>query len=106
MVSHPENGSDSPIGSDRDRGRDTLPPTSIGKSAISLSGVNIGNITLPIKTICWGFRQCGLPLRTCVIFFVQASRGQLFKGHAMFSTLLWLRCLQVSVPTLLMRTGK
>ena len=23
MVSHPENGSDSPIGSDRDRGRDT-----------------------------------------------------------------------------------
>ena len=25
MVSHPENGSDSPIGSDRDRGRDTGP---------------------------------------------------------------------------------
>ena len=25
MVSHPENGSDSPIGSDRDRGRDTDP---------------------------------------------------------------------------------
>ena len=24
MVSHPENGSDSPIGSDRDRGRDNL----------------------------------------------------------------------------------
>ena len=24
MVSHPETGSDSPIGSDRDRGRDTL----------------------------------------------------------------------------------
>ena len=24
MVSHPENGSDSPIGSDRDRGRDTF----------------------------------------------------------------------------------
>ena len=24
MVSHPENGSDSPIGSDRDRGRDKL----------------------------------------------------------------------------------
>ena len=24
MVSHPENGSDSPIGSDRDRGRDTM----------------------------------------------------------------------------------
>ena len=24
MVSHPENGSDSPIGSDRDRGRDSL----------------------------------------------------------------------------------
>ena len=26
MVSHPENGSDSPIGSDRDRGRDTVFP--------------------------------------------------------------------------------
>ena len=25
MVSHPENGSDSPIGSDRDRGRDKKP---------------------------------------------------------------------------------
>ena len=25
MVSHPENGSDSPIGSDRDRGRDNFP---------------------------------------------------------------------------------
>ena len=25
MVSHPENGSDSPIGSDRDRGRDRAP---------------------------------------------------------------------------------
>ena len=24
MVSHPENGSDSPIGSNRDRGRDTI----------------------------------------------------------------------------------
>ena len=24
MVSHPENGSDSPIGSDRDRGRDNM----------------------------------------------------------------------------------
>ena len=28
MVSHPENGSDSPIGSDRDRGRDSLPKLS------------------------------------------------------------------------------
>ena len=26
MVSHPETGSDSPIGSDRDRGRDTYYP--------------------------------------------------------------------------------
>ena len=25
MVSHPETGSDSPIGSDQDRGRDTIP---------------------------------------------------------------------------------
>ena len=30
--------------------------------------VDIGNITLPIKTIRWGFRQYGLPLRTCVSF--------------------------------------
>ena len=28
MVSHPENGSDSPIGSDRDRGRDKWWPKS------------------------------------------------------------------------------
>ena len=27
MVSHPENGSDSPIGSNRDRGRDNVSPT-------------------------------------------------------------------------------
>ena len=27
MVSHPENGSDSPIGSDRDRGRDISCPS-------------------------------------------------------------------------------
>ena len=27
MVSHPETGSDSPIGSDRDRGRDRWPTT-------------------------------------------------------------------------------
>ena len=31
MVSHPETGSDSPIGSDRDRGRDTQLP-SLSKS--------------------------------------------------------------------------
>ena len=28
MVSHPETGSDSPIGSDRDRGRDIVPSQS------------------------------------------------------------------------------
>ena len=28
MVSHPETGSDSPIGSDRDRGRDNMHPPS------------------------------------------------------------------------------
>ena len=39
-------------------------------------------------------------------FSVYASRGQLFKGRVMFLTLLWLRCLQVSVLTLLLRTGK
>ena len=39
-------------------------------------------------------------------FSVYASRGQLFKGLAMFLTLLWLRCLQVSILTLLLRTRK
>ena len=39
-------------------------------------------------------------------FFVHASRGQLFNGQVMFLTLLWLCCLQVSVLTLLLRTGK
>ena len=39
-------------------------------------------------------------------FSVYASRGQLFKGRVMFLTLLWLHCLQVSVLTLLLRTGK
>ena len=37
---------------------------------------------------------------------VYASRGRLFKGLTMFLTLLWLCCLQVSVLTLLLRTGK
>ena len=41
---------------------------SIGKSTISLSGVDNGNTTLPTKTIRWGFRQYGLPLRTCLSF--------------------------------------
>ena len=36
---------------------DLLLPTSIGKSAISLSGVDIGNTTLSIKMIRWGFQQ-------------------------------------------------
>ena len=39
-------------------------------------------------------------------FSVYASRGQFFKGHVMFFTLFWLRCLQVSVLTLLLRIGK
>ena len=33
MVSHPETGSDSPIGSDRDRGRDTTDPRVLGVTA-------------------------------------------------------------------------
>ena len=33
MVSHPETGSDSSIGSDRDRGRDTLTPIVLGCSS-------------------------------------------------------------------------
>ena len=39
-------------------------------------------------------------------FSIYASRVQLFKGHVMFLTLLWLRYLQVSVLTLLLRIGK
>ena len=39
-------------------------------------------------------------------FFVYASSGQLFKGLVMFLTLLWLRCLHVSVLTLILRIGK
>ena len=39
-------------------------------------------------------------------FSVSASRSQLFKGHVMLLTLFWLRCLQVSVLTLLLRTRK
>ena len=39
-------------------------------------------------------------------FSVHASRGQFFRGQVMFFTLLWLCCLQVSVLTLLLRTGK
>ena len=35
-----------------------------------LSRVDIGNTTLPIKMIQWGFRQYGLPLRTCVSFML------------------------------------
>ena len=38
MVSHPENGSDSPIGSDRDRGRDT--PTSRSLRKLPKSGTH------------------------------------------------------------------
>ena len=39
-------------------------------------------------------------------FSISTSRGQLFKGQVMFFTLFWLYCLQVSVLTLLLRTGK
>ena len=39
-------------------------------------------------------------------FSVYASRGQFFRGQVMFLTLLWLCCLQVSVLTLSLRTGK
>ena len=39
-------------------------------------------------------------------FSVFFGRGQFFKGHVMFLTLFWLCCLQVSVLTLLLRTGK
>ena len=39
-------------------------------------------------------------------FSIHASRGQIFRGHVIFLTLLWLCCLQVSVPTSPLRTGK
>ena len=36
MVSHPETGSDSPIGSDRDQGRDSAHPKSSGKPDLTV----------------------------------------------------------------------
>ena len=39
MVSHPETGSDSPIGSDRDRGRDTHFCNKLFESLLSKYGV-------------------------------------------------------------------
>ena len=38
MVSHPETGSDSPIGSDRDRGRDIIYPKQVRKLLGYISG--------------------------------------------------------------------
>ena len=40
MVSHPENGSDSPIGSDRDRGRDRLIKKMRKKNNLHFSRIN------------------------------------------------------------------
>ena len=34
MVSHPETGSNSPIGSDRDRGRDRIPPVGVETACV------------------------------------------------------------------------
>ena len=42
MVSHPENGSDSPIGSDRDRGRDNPGKYREGKILVSTEKVKSG----------------------------------------------------------------
>ena len=39
-------------------------------------------------------------------FSIHANKSQFFKGQVMFFTLLWFCCLQVSVLTLLLRTGK
>ena len=55
MVSHPENGSDSPIGSDRDRGRDSSSPisgptTPIRSSPVRLKKGIIKNESWNIKT--------------------------------------------------------
>ena len=41
MVSHPETGSDSPIGSDRDRGRDTSAHWASGWLAFQQKAVNV-----------------------------------------------------------------
>ena len=41
MVSHPETGSDSPIGSDRDRGRDSMKAPEFTKSGSSCSMTNL-----------------------------------------------------------------
>ena len=48
MVSHPETGSDSPIGSDRDRGRDID----------SLSRPHLGHSTAFTSNPCWNFHFC------------------------------------------------
>ena len=47
MVSHPETGSDSPIGSDRDRGRDTntILCTYLFNLIIFQKGLNLGSDT-------------------------------------------------------------
>ena len=42
MVSHPETGSDSPIGSDRDRGRDRLSTNTPGFGASQESILRLG----------------------------------------------------------------
>ena len=46
------------------------------------------NTTLSTKTIHWGFRQYGLPLRTCVSFLSMLVGVNFFRGHVMFLTLL------------------
>ena len=51
MVSHPETGSDSPIGSDRDRGRDMIAqcPRALGDN-ISQQGSGRGRSAAPLST--------------------------------------------------------
>ena len=63
MVSHPENGSDSPIGSDRDRGRDTT--ELVKKCKTYQEHAQISHLpSEPLTSITnpWPFQQWGLDI--------------------------------------------
>ena len=66
MVSHPENGSDSPIGSDRDRGRDTMCASArVAPSNIVYqwygyrsTGIGVLNTKIGFLNIIWIYVLC------------------------------------------------
>ena len=65
-------------------------PTSIGKSAISLSGIDIGEYNPADQDDTLGIPTVWAAPKNLLEFSVYASRGQFFQGHVMFLTL--LRC--------------